>query len=248
MSWFSTNLLAAFLLPPLNLLLLGTAGLLLLRRNARLGKILIAIGFAGIYALSTPYLSTYLLEALETTPALNLRNPPPADAIVVLGGGTYFDAPEYDGDTVSQLELERLRYAARVQRATNKPLLVTGGNPAGGTPEGILMQETLTKDFDTPVRWVETRSNNTWENALYSYRLIGKTHRRIFLVTHAWHMPRAKGAFEQAGFMVVAAPTGFSRIRDIGIFDFVPQSKGLQNSYYALHEYIGLVWYMIREL
>ncbi|TSA53796.1 MAG: YdcF family protein, partial [Nitrosomonadaceae bacterium] len=42
MGWFATNLLSAFLLPPLNLILPGVLGVLLLRRYPRLGKLLVA--------------------------------------------------------------------------------------------------------------------------------------------------------------------------------------------------------------
>ena len=58
-----------------------------------------------------------------------------AQAIVVLGGGLYFDTPEYGGDTVGGSTLERLRYAATIARKTNLPVLVTGGAGwAGGSP------------------------------------------------------------------------------------------------------------------
>ena len=50
-----------------------------------------------------------------------------AEAIVILGGGTRRNAPEYGGDTLGRLTLERVRYGAQVAKLTALPVLVTGG-------------------------------------------------------------------------------------------------------------------------
>lgn len=46
MTGFLVNLLSAALLPPFNLLLLGTGGLMLLKSRPRLGKLIIIIPLA----------------------------------------------------------------------------------------------------------------------------------------------------------------------------------------------------------
>ena len=69
-------------------------------------------------------------------------------AIVVLGGGRYSAAPEFGQDVVGQSTLERLRYAARLHRQTDFPLLVTGGVPLNeAVSEAQLMAESLRNDF-----------------------------------------------------------------------------------------------------
>lgn len=247
MGWFATQFISAFLLPPLNLILLGTAGLLLLRSRPRLGKGLIAAALALLYLLSTTVVADALLGALETRPALPEVPHDKAGAIVVLGAGTYFNAPEYGGDTVKPLGLERLRYAARLHRATGIPILVSGGHPAGGTAEGLLMKAALENDFRVPVRWTETASRNTYENARFAYRILKRAGiTRIYLVTQAWHMPRAARAFEKAGFDVIPAPTGFTTRNRTTPLDFLPRADNLLKSYYAMHEGIGLVWYALK--
>lgn len=247
MSWYAVQLISALVLPPLDLLVLGAAGLLLLRKRPRLGQTLIAAALALLYLLSTAIAADGLLGALETRHALPAMPRDQAGAIVVLGAGTYFDAPEYGGDTVNALALERLRYAAHLYRATGKPVLTTGGNPAGGTPEGLLMKRVLQQDFGVPVRWTEDASENTYQNARFSYRILKRAGiTRIYLVTHAWHMPRAVMAFEKAGFSVVPAPTGFTTRRRTTLLDFVPQAKNFLKSYYALHEAVGLLWYELK--
>jgi uncharacterized SAM-binding protein YcdF (DUF218 family) len=245
-SWFATNfIISSFLLPPLNLLVLSIAGTLLLRRRPRLGRGLIALSLALLYVLSTPFCAERLLGMLErhAGPAKLERK---AGAIVVLGGGTYYDAPEYGGDTVSILALERLRYGARLYRKTGKPLLVTGGSPDGGIAEGTLMKETLEQDFGVPVRWAETASLTTHENAMFSARILRQSGvDTIYLVTQAWHMPRAQREFERAGLKVIPAGTGFTTHKEVRAMDFIPKAKDLLKSYYAMHEAIGLVWYLL---
>lgn len=248
MTWFLNNLFSAFLLPPFNLLLLGAGGVILLKSRPRLGKRIIIISFSLLYLLATPFISGRLIQLLETKPAITFDQHE-AEAIIILGAGTYFNAPEYGGDTVNCFALERLRYGARLYERTGKPVLVSGGNPAGGEAEGRLMKEALEHDFKVPVKWVEDRSDNTFENAKFSYQVLraaGIT--RIYLVTHAWHMPRAVAAFEKAGFIVTPAPTGFNTTRAISILDFLPRAPALVNSYLAIHEWLGIIWYQLPKL
>lgn len=250
MNWLATNLISAPLLPPLNLILFSLAGLLLLRYRPALGRALLIISLVLLTALSMPAVADRLLALLEPYPAFDpAAHRPDAQAIVILGAGTYSDAPEYGGrDTVNHLALERLRYGARVARATGLPVLVSGGSPAGGAPEAEFMQAVLEQEFHVPVRWAETRSSTTWSNARYSHAILNAANiQRVVLVTHAWHMPRAVYSFEQAGFSVIPAPTRFSLARTIRPMDFVPQTRGLQNSYFAMHEAIGVIWYRLKR-
>lgn len=247
MNWLATNLISAVLLPPLNFILLGFAGFVLLRRRPTLARFLIFMSLAFLTILSMPAVGNRLLGQLEPYPALNPAHLPQADAIVILGAGTYFDAPEYGGDTVDSMELERLRYGARLAHMTGLPILVTGGRPTGGKAQAVMMQTVLEQDFHVPVRWQETRSNTTWENARNSYALLAPTKiRRILLVTHAWHLPRAVYSFEKAGFRVIPAGTDFALTNKTRVMDFIPQPRGLQASYYAMHEAIGLIWYRLK--
>ncbi|HCA26807.1 MAG TPA: hypothetical protein DEP05_04065 [Betaproteobacteria bacterium] len=245
MNWLTTNLIAALLLPPLNLILLGGAGLLLLGKRPRLGKSMAWAALLLLYLLSTPWVANHLLMRMETPPVV-LQ--PGVGAIVVLGGGRYLNAPEYGGDTVSQATLVRLRYAARLYRLTHKPILVSGGKPDGGRQsEAALMAETLTQDFHVPVRWIEGDSNNTAENAADSARLLRRAGiDRIYLVTHAWHMPRAKMAFTHAGMRVVPAATGYTGTHPFSPLMLLPDAGALGNSAIAFHEVIGWAWYALK--
>ena len=253
MSWFITNFIAAFLLPPLSLLLLFALGILLLYRRPVLARWLLIASFALLWLCATPYFSDSALHLLEarTSPLINpaANSAESADAIVILGGGTYFNAPEYAGqDTIGDAALVRLRYGAKLQRETGKPILVTGGKPLGNSvSEAQQMRAALEQDFHVPVRWIEDDSDNTFENARYSFQLLQKSGiKKIYLVTHAWHMPRAAEVFRRAGFDVVEAPTAFTTRYRLDLLAFLPRGS-LNDSRIFVHEIIGLLWYQLKS-
>ena len=245
MSWIITNTLAAFLLPPLNFLIITCIGLALRRKHPRTGTALLSTGLALTWVFSMPVTGDRLLRVLERGAHTDVAQMGEAQAIVVLAGGSYFNAPEYGGDTISQGTLERLRLAAVLQRRTGLPLLVTGGKPDGGPqPDAVMMKKALEQEFMVPVRWVEETSNNTKQNALNSYDILTSDKvRDIVLITHAWHMPRARWIFERAGFHVLPAGTGFHNDEKLHLIKFLPSTEGLKHSGIFLHEIIGILWY-----
>ena len=247
--WLLKNLIALFLLPPLSLCLLGFAGFWLLKRRPRLGKSLIALSLTLLFALSTPLVANYLMSLLEQhVPVLQVGATQGAEAIVILGGGVYHDAPEYGADVVNGTALERLQYGAYLQRQTGLPILVSGGSPEGGTPEATMMRRSLEQEFLVPVRWAEMRSQDTAQNAQFSAVILkaeGIT--KVLLVSHAWHLPRARIEFEKHGLTPILAPTRFGYVpgghSGAKIFNYLPQARALLKSHYAIHEGIGLLWY-----
>ncbi|MGK2951065.1 MAG: YdcF family protein [Thiobacillus sp.] len=245
-----TNLIAAALLPPLLLVILLIAGLIVQRRRPRLARSLILFSAAALYALSTPWVGGHLLKTLEISTPVNPATLQTADAIVILGGGRRLDAAEYGSDTLNGLSLERLRYAAHLHRASGLPMLVSGGKPSGGVlAEGRIMQHILNSEYGISPRWVEDASLTTWDNARLSAALLQASGvRRIVLVTHAWHLRRAVPLFESQGFHVIPAGLQFSSTRIDSLFDLIPTPNGLGDSTFALHEWLGILWYKLRTL
>jgi uncharacterized SAM-binding protein YcdF (DUF218 family) len=186
-----------------------------------------------------------------TTPLIKTRDTG-AQAIVVLAAGRLAHAPEYGGEDIPDyIALARLRYAARLHRETGLPVLVSGGNRS---PDGQLaskaigMAQALRDDFATPVRWLETESNTTAENAAFSAKILKENGvQRILLVTDAMHMPRSVRIFKQSGLEVIAAPTMFFSLGLLTPSHFIPSAEGLRRSYYAIYEWIGMAWYWVRH-
>ncbi|MCE2978775.1 MAG: YdcF family protein [Betaproteobacteria bacterium] len=257
MSVFLTALLASLLLPPLCFILPALGGLALMRRHRAAGALLVLAAVTALAAASTPFVADRLLAALETPPlpAPPARAPettPGASAtraaIVVLGGGLGRESPEYGTDTVNPPTLERLRYAAWLHRRTGLPILVSGGRPLDTRlSEADTMRDALTADFNAPPRWVEGDSLNTRENAVRAQALLADgSIRRIYLVTHAWHMPRARRAFEEVGLEVIAAPTGYASITPSPMA-WVPSGQALRNTHLAMREWLGQAWYRLNS-
>lgn len=249
--WIFNNAASALLLPPLNLIVLCIFGIALRRRYPRCG---LALSVTALFVLT--FISTLPGAMLLVAPLENLNAPLAsgdignAQAIVVLGAGRIAGAPEYAGqDIPSSPALHRMRYAARLHRETALPILVTGGQPDGSTvSEAAIMARSLRDDFAVPVRWQEGMSNNTAENAQFSFTLLhGAGIKRIVLVTDAMHMQRAKSVFRQAGFDVVAAPTIFVSASRATAVDYFPRSIWLHHTAYAMHEWLGLAWYQVRH-
>jgi len=245
-TWELTNVAKAVILPPGILILLALIGVGLVKASPRFGKWLAGMAMLALLALSLPIVAGSLIRTLEPRykdPALDGRG----GAIVVLGGGTNARAPEYGRDTVGAESLRRLRYAAHLHKRTKKPILVTSGNPAGlDSTEAAQMQAVL-REFGVPVVWVEDQSNNTLENARFSQRILSKAGiKTVYVVTNAWHMPRAVFAFEQSGFTVIPAPTAYKTHVRMTALDFVPSAYALADSSQYFHEVAGLAWYRLK--
>ncbi len=230
----------ALVLPPAGPLLLALVGLALWHRRPRLARALAAAGVGALLLLSLPIVSSALLVAASDTRVFDSAAARDAQAIVILSGGLRRDAPEYGGDTLARLSLERTRYGAKVARETGLPVLVTGGAYGPSRPEAHVMREVLEREYGVPVRWVEDRARTTHENAQFTAKILRPLGiERVVLVVHAFDVPRARLEFERAGLAVLPAPTFVPRLAVAGIGDVLPSAAALQASYYALYELFG---------
>lgn len=228
----------AFVVPPLNLLLPCAAGLVLMRWRPRVGRAVLWAGLAGLLVLSLPIVSDALLVSLETDLPLAPAGASP-EAIVILSADAFRDGDVWDP---GPLTLERLRAGVALQRRTGLPVLVTGGTVDEGEDTlAAIMARSLADDFQVPVRWIELAAQDTRENAVLGAAMLRADGiRSAYVVTHAWHMRRSVLAFAGTGIAVSAAPVRMDRIRTGDASSFVPRVRSWQDSYYALHEWIGL--------
>ncbi len=242
------HVLLTLALPPTCFVVLIVIGLLMRGAWRRTGRRLIWTSMILLILFGMPVISDSLLLAL----ASGLPMTPPADhppqAIVVLGAEVIRTHNEKLGIRPGLLTLDRLRAAAILYRRTGLPILVTGGTTQPNTAAvGLVMEESLTDDFQTPPRWVEAKSADTWENAHFSADILhaeGIT--SVYLVTHSWHMRRSILAFQKFGLIATAFPTSFDDPLGPEVSDFFPRASGWQSGYYAIHEWIGYAWYKLR--
>ena len=245
--------LSALLLPPLPLLLLVLAGARLMFRRRLLAWLLILAGVLGIWFSSTTALSRGLTAwLLRPPPALmesqiaDLKRAPKT-AIVVLGGGRRLLAPEYGISTLHDRSVERLRYGLWLGRETGLPVAFSGGVGYGapaGPSEAEIAARIADREFGRPLRWTETESRDTRENASRTVALLqAQGIEQIVLVTHYYHMPRALANFERvaagAGIRIVPAPLGMPASGPLRAGDWLPTSDGFEANRLVLHEWIG---------
>ena len=242
------NLLLPLAMPPIGFVVLIVAGLLPRRRWLGLGRILSWTGVIALSLMSLPIISGNALVALESGYP---TQPPPAhppQAIIVLSAEEIRTRDEPLGARPGLLTLDRLRAAAALQRRTGLPVLVSGGTTQHDiVPVATLMAQSLRDDFRVPVRWVEDKSLDTWENARFSAAILRPENiDSVYVVTHAWHMRRAMLAFRGTGLTVTAAPTSPEDPPSAELWNFLPHASGWQTGYYALHEWIGHAYYWLR--
>ena len=239
--FFLKKFILSVVLPPLGPIILILAGLALSRYRRIFGRVLIAASLSGLLILSTPWMAGFLIGGLQKFPPIDFTQLAKCQAIVVLGGGIYHDAPEYGGDTIGFVSLERLRYALYLRRLSDLPILATGGAPEGGLAESVTMRNSSEEDFGSQIQWVEGQSMETSSSARLSASLLKEQGvKRIALVSHAWHLPRAVANFEAVGLLVVPAPMGFSR-SSVDALAFLPSASALAASSRALHEWLGII-------
>lgn len=252
-SWKAT--LEALLLPPVPFLLMILVGARLMYRARLLAWTLLLVGTLSTWAMCTSAVSGALANVLLMPPrALSASEigdlkKSPKTAILVLGGGRELLAPEYGLSNLTPLGLERLRFGIWLSRETGLPLGFSGGI-GHGAPEGASEAEIAARiaerEFGRPLKWTESLSRDTTENAARSLSMLRDAGiERIVLVTHDFHMRRALAAFERAKqrsgtpMEMTAAPMGLDAPGRLRVHDWFPSRQGFSETRIVLHEWIG---------
>jgi uncharacterized SAM-binding protein YcdF (DUF218 family) len=82
-----------------------------------LGKAIIAASLFLLLMLSTPFVASLLMANIQNHTPINDSMLKDRQIIVVLGGGSYQNAPEYPTDTIGEASLVRLRYAIYLKKS-----------------------------------------------------------------------------------------------------------------------------------
>ena len=244
-------LLTGLVMPLASLVLLGLVGLVLTaqRRHQGKGVLLGLMALTSLWLLSCQGVAVWLAaHALPqyppVTPAqLKARQ---VQAIVVLGGGIYPQAPEYGQAQPGPATAARLRYGIWLARQTGLPVAFSGGSGwamgAGqASSEAEVAGRVAQQDYGVTLRWLETTSRDTFENARELTPMLKRDGvKAIALVTDAVHMPRSVLEFERQGLAITPAPTGFVLPTRSGPMQWLPSTDGIAASTRVLHELLGL--------
>jgi uncharacterized SAM-binding protein YcdF (DUF218 family) len=248
-----SKILGFFALPSNDMLAAGLLGLVLMRTKstARAGRGLAAAAIILLLTFGLLPLGTWLIVPLEERfPPWDAGRGAP-DGIVVLGGGMELELGRRPHSELNEAA-ERITVFAELARMyPSAKILYSGGNsrlmPEGGGEARLaaLVLESFGVPKDRLI--LEDRSRNTSENALFSRRLaIPKPGERWLLVTSAWHMPRAVGAFRKAGFPVEAYPVDYRTLGPPALWmPFDSVTAGLRRTDIAAREWFGLLTYWL---
>ncbi len=240
-----------FLVDPGNLLLICMIIVMILSLLRRLKLVIIFLGsviFSLCFIILFP-LDNLLIRDLENRFTNSKRLPAKVDGVIVLGGTVDQFISASRGKISINGSVERIFEFARLSKLyPNAKLVFTGGS-------GVIGKQYLKEaDFIKPIFEslsintkkiiYENNSRNTYENAVFSKKIVKPTPReKWILITSAFHMPRAVGVFRASGWNVIPFPVDYMTEKS---FKFNP-SLNLRNSLngvsLVLHEWLGLLFY-----
>ena len=199
-------LLTALLLPPVPLLVLAVLGARMILWRRFIGSMLVLLSVIVMWLGACSGVGELMVSRLISPPpplkaerVASLKDAAaegkPGVVVIILGGGRHARAPEYGVASLRSNSLERLRYGVWLSRQTGAPMMFSGGlghadADVGGSAgsEAEIAADIAQREFVRPLRWVESKSRNTRENARYSVAMLRELDAtqvtQVVLVTH----------------------------------------------------------------
>jgi uncharacterized SAM-binding protein YcdF (DUF218 family) len=220
------------------------------KRTAGAGRRLVAAAIVLLLGFGLSPLGRLLMAPLEERfPPWDAGRGAP-DGIIVLGGVIEPEVADRPDSGLNEAAERITAVAGLARRYPAAKILFSGGDLLlrPGTSEAHAAGA-LFESFGIPASrlMLEDQSRTTAENAVFSRQLaMPKPGERWLLVTSAWHMPRAVGAFCRAGFPVEAYPVDYRTPGGAGLWiPFGSVSTGLRRTDTAVREWLGLVAYWL---
>jgi uncharacterized SAM-binding protein YcdF (DUF218 family) len=221
-------------------LVFGGILLLFWKGRRRISRHLFAAALTLYIVLGTGPVAFWLLGSLE------FRYPPyeetsgnrDVEDIVLLAGYAERNDEMPRSSHVNGASAIRILEASRVFRLQPGRRIIISGR--GDVP--FVMKDVLV-DLGIPDESIsiEGNSRSTSDSAMNISRMLkGK---KIILVTSAGHMLRSVHVFRNFGMHPVPAPTDFMTRRNFMATGYLPSPLYLKLSDFAVHEYVGILWY-----
>ncbi len=218
-------------------------------RNPRIKKRLFIVIIAIGLLFTNPFLYQLLVRSWQPEPVM-LSTGKTFEAGIVLGGMAGHDKYKrgYFGNNADRF----IQAANLYHRGIIKKIIITGGTSSlnqSEPPESFFLREAFMDNGirDTDII-IESRSRNTFENAVYSKQIIDSMQLRppFVLITSALHMPRSTSVFTKAGYDFVMFPCDYKVTpQKTDIEDFIPNIALLSEWSYFIKEIVGLYVYKL---
>lgn len=200
------------------------------------------------WVLATPamarVLSTTIISQIEAPAHVT---PDDADLIVVLTGGMNYVGNI--GWLPSKASYQRAMVAYRVQAQIGSriPIVISGGKTEGvqyPSEAEVVSKLINTKKVQITPTILEETSLNTYESAQEVARIASTRNAdTVLLVTSDLHMLRALAAFRARGLDPAPIPVFTINRGALSWSDFLPTMAGQRESFRALYEIMGLLYY-----
>ena len=231
------------------LLALG-AILLFSPRRAVWGRRLVVVAAIGYGIIAATPLAAFMALPLEERferPVL----PDHVDGVIMLGGAVNpLLAHDRDEPSLNEAAERVLAFADLIRRYPQAKHVFTGGT--SHIFDDVLREDEPVRDvlrqcgIDPDGVIFENESRNTWENAVFSQRIVGpKPGETWLLVTSAMHMPRSVGIFRQVGWDVIAYPVDYRTRKGAVPYFRLDFDRKLQMLHDTVREWLGLVSYRL---
>ncbi len=206
------------------------------------------VALVGLWLLSTHIFAHFLERSVEMS--IEEREPP--EIIVVLAGG-FVGGARPDFHLLSGASLERVATATEWwKRRPASRLILSGADAMGGRPVPrvveLMRDEAIRRGVPPALITLEPQAVNTRDHPRFVAQLPGLTSEApVGVVTSRIHMRRALYSFHRYFSNVVPQPTPPHFGPRTILNRIVPSHVALGRSTHAIHEWIGLAWYALRD-
>ncbi len=216
------------------------------------GVLFLFLTIVLLYGFSIEPTSNYLSYRLEKDYIKNrpIREKMTLDVIVALSGGNY-SIQALDKTFPGETTTVRLVHAVRMYKEYNAKYLVCSGKGDGKISDAALMAH-MAEAFGLPKERIriEAKSENTCENAVNFNKMFVDKDIKIGLVTSAYHMKRSETEFRKFFNNVIPLPSNYLYASPVGTpaVRYIPQSQWLYNNQLVFRDYVGQLWYGIKDI
>jgi len=232
------------------LLIIISLSLFYMGKN-KLAKKILSITSGILLLIAFFPIGEWLLYPLESRFQTNPTLPEKIDGIIVLSGAEDAELSHVWGQVELGSAAERdLTFIFLARRYPQAKLIFTGGT-GSLTKQQFKGADVAKKlfsqlDFKTNKILFERESRNTYENAVFSKKLVNPVkNEKWILITTSWHMPRSVGIFCKAEWPVIPYPvdhqTNKNELFKVN-FNF---SGNLSELKTAIKEWLGLFAYYL---
>ena len=214
-------------------------------------KILLSIVSGLLILISFFPIGEWLLYPLESRFQTNPVLPDKIAGIIVLSGSeNTVLSPQWQQVELGDATERDLMFLALARKYPEAKLLFTGGSGS------LLEQKDKAADiakklfkqlnFDVTRIVFEKESRNTYENAIYSKKIVQPfKNENWILITTGWHMPRSVGIFCKAEWPVIPYPVDHQTNKDNLFRISFNLSNNLRMLKIAIKEWLGLFAYYL---